>query len=148
MKIAVINGPNLNMLGRREPKVYGKMTLANLEKHLISLGKELGVELEFFQSNIEGELVDAIQRAGDETVGILLNAGAYTHTSVALRDAVLSIQVPVVEVHLSNPADRESFRHVSLLSGAAVGSISGFGPSSYEMGLWYLVRQKNPPVAV
>jgi 3-dehydroquinate dehydratase-2 len=148
MKIAVINGPNLNMLGRREPKVYGKMTLANLEKHLISLGKELGVELEFFQSNIEGELVDAIQRAGDETVGILLNAGAYTHTSVALRDAVLSIQVPVVEVHLSNPADRESFRHVSLLSGAAVGSISGFGPGSYEMGLWYLVRKANPKVAV
>ena len=144
MKIAVINGPNLNMLGRREPKVYGKMTLANLEKHLIGLGKELGVELDFFQSNIEGELVDAIQRAGDETIGILLNAGAYTHTSVALRDAVLSIQVPVVEVHLSNPADRESFRHVSLLSGAAVGSISGFGPASYEMGLWYLVRLNNP----
>lgn len=144
MKIAVINGPNLNMLGRREPKVYGKMSLAEIEQRLRHMGRELGVEIDFFQSNHEGEIVDAIQRAGDDTVGILLNAAAYTHTSVAVRDAVLSIEVPVVEVHLSNPADRESFRHVSLLAGAAIGSISGFGPASYEMGLWFLVRKANP----
>ena len=144
MKIAVINGPNLNMLGRREPKVYGKLSLAEIELRLRNMGRELGVDIDFIQSNIEGEIVDAIQKAGDDSVGILLNAGAYTHTSVAVRDAVLSIQIPVVEVHLSNPADRESFRHVSLLAGAAVGSISGFGPDSYEMGLWYLARKANP----
>lgn len=139
MKIQVINGPNLNMLGKREPELYGELTLEQINGRLTELAGELGLEVGFFQSNREGELVDAIQAAGDQADGVVLNAGAYTHTSVALRDAVLCCGVPVVEVHLSNPQDREPFRQVSFLAGACVGSIAGFGWRSYELALrWFI----------
>jgi 3-dehydroquinate dehydratase-2 len=141
MKVSVINGPNLNMLGKREPGIYGSRTLAQIEDSLKTLGKELGVEVSCFQSNIEGTLVDAIQGAGEDTDGIILNAGAYTHTSVAVRDAVLCCGVPVVEVHLSKPQAREAFRQVSLLSDVCAGCISGFGEESYALALLWFARQ-------
>ena len=143
MKVMVINGPNLNLLGQREPGIYGGLTLDEINAKLEDLGQELGLELEFVQSNRQGELVDALQRAGRDMDAAVLNAGGYTHTSVALRDAVLACGVPVVEVHLSNPAAREDFRHVSLLAGACVGSIAGFGWGSYELGLRWLAGQKE-----
>jgi len=140
MKILVLNGPNLNMLGRREAEHYGSLTLAEINQRLEQVGQELGLELSFVQSNHEGELVTALQRAGGEFAGVVLNAAAYTHTSVALRDAVLCCGAPVVEVHLSNPAARESFRHVSYLAGACAGSIAGFGWRSYALALGWLAE--------
>lgn len=140
MKIMVMNGPNLNMLGQREPGLYGNKTLPQIEESLRVLGKELNVEIVCFQSNIEGELVDALQQAGRECQGVILNAGAYTHTSVAVRDAVSAIPIPVVEVHLTNPAAREEFRRVSLLSDVVAGSIAGFGAASYTLALLWFSR--------
>jgi 3-dehydroquinate dehydratase II len=140
MKIAVINGPNLNMLGKREPGVYGTRTLSDLDQELGRLGEELDVTVSSFQSNIEGEIVSFIQKAADEVNGFVLNAGGYTHTSVAIRDAVASIGKPVVEVHISNPAARESFRQISLLSGVCAGTISGFGFDSYKLAILWLSR--------
>lgn len=140
MKIVVINGPNLNLLGQREAAHYGRLTLAQVNQRLEELAVELDLELHLFQSNHEGELVDALQRAGRESAGVVLNAGAYTHTSVALRDAVLCCGVPVVEVHLSNPQAREEFRRVSLLAGACAGSVAGFGWRSYALALWWFAR--------
>lgn len=143
MKIQVINGPNLNLLGQREPTHYGNRTLAQIEESLARLGKQLGIDVSFFQSNREGELVDAIQQAGMDCEGVILNAGAYTHTSVAVRDAVAAITAPVVEVHLSNPQAREEFRQVSLLAGVCAGSISGFGEESYSLALLWFSRQES-----
>ncbi len=143
MKIAVINGPNLNLLGRREPEIYGTETPARIEASLERLGRELGLELTFFQSNHEGELIDALHRADETADGVILNAGGYTHTSVALRDAAAAIGVPVVEVHLSNPQAREEFRRTSLLAGVSVGSIAGFGPESYALALIWFGRRKE-----
>lgn len=143
MLIYVVNGPNLNLLGKREPEIYGRASLARIEEDLLGQGWEWGADLRFFQSNSEGELVDILQQAGEEAKGVILNAAAYTHTSVALRDAVAAIAVPVVEVHLSNPAARESFRHVSYLAGVCAGSISGFGPLSYSLALEWLRRTGN-----
>jgi 3-dehydroquinate dehydratase II len=144
MKIMVINGPNLNLLGQREPGVYGTRTLQQIEDDLERLAREIGIEVGFFQSNIEGELVDALQAAGLDSDGVILNAGAYTHTSVAVRDAVAGIRVPVVEVHLSNPQAREEFRRISLLSVVVAGSISGFGEESYTLALlWFARRAGN-----
>lgn len=141
MKIVVMNGPNLNMLGQREPGLYGNKTLPDIEQSLKELGRELQIEISCFQSNHEGELVDALQAAGRETDGVILNAGAYTHTSVAVRDAVSAIRVPVVEVHLTNPHAREDFRRTSLLAGVCAGSIAGFGAESYTLALlWYSRR--------
>lgn len=140
MKILLLNGPNLNMLGQREPGLYGSQTLAEIEAQTSALAAQHGLELECLQSNHEGVLVDAIQRAGREMAGVILNAGAYTHTSVALRDAVLSSAAPVLEVHLTNPHARESFRQVSLLSGAAKGVIAGFGAESYALAVLWLAR--------
>lgn len=140
MKILLLNGPNLNMLGQREPGLYGSQTLAEIEAQTGALAAQHGLELECLQSNHEGVLVDAIQRAGREMAGVILNAGAYTHTSVALRDAVLSCAAPVLEVHLTNPHARESFRQVSLLSGAAKGVIAGFGAESYALAVLWLAR--------
>lgn len=134
-KVLVVNGPNLNLLGTREPGVYGSRTLESILESLRELAGELGLEIEAFQSNSEGELVSAIQGARGKHAAILINPAAYTHTSVAIRDALLSFEGPIVEVHLSNIHRREEFRHRSLMADVAVGQITGFGPASYELGL-------------
>lgn len=141
MKIAVIHGPNLRLLGTREPEVYGSDTLDDINGKLRSLAKELGAELETLQSNHEGELLDFIQDAAKRVDGFLINPGAFTHTSIALLDAFLAVQRPFVEVHLSNLARREAFRHHSYLSGAAAGVVYGFGVQSYLLGLRGLVAR-------
>jgi 3-dehydroquinate dehydratase-2 len=133
--VLVLHGPNLNMLGRREPSLYGNHTLGQIDKRIEKLARELGLRIETFQSNSEGALVDRIHRAVGAMDAILINAGAYTHTSIALRDALLAAGLPVVEVHLSNVYKRERFRHRSLISDIAVGQVIGFGVNSYLLGL-------------
>jgi 3-dehydroquinate dehydratase-2 len=136
LKILVLHGPNLNLLGRREPEVYGSITLAEIDEALQHRAGNRGVELRSLQSNREGVLIDALHRAmGDGTDAVVLNAGGYTHSSVALRDAVVGCGIPVIEVHLSNTAAREGFRKRSLIAPVACGSISGFGLDSYLLGL-------------
>lgn len=134
MKILIINGPNLNMLGVREPSIYGS---GNFECYLKTLKQKFSdIEISYFQSNIEGELINALHETHfDDTFGVVLNAGAYTHTSIALADAISSIKTPVVEVHISNTAARESFRHTSFIASKCIGTITGFGFNSYELGL-------------
>jgi len=139
LKILVLHGPNLNLLGTREPTLYGLTTLEELNTSLVMLGKELGVSVEARQSNIEGELVTWIQEASSQFQGLLMNPAAYTHTSIALRDAIVGVGMPTVEVHLSNIHRRESFRRQSYLAPVALGQISGFGPHSYFLGLRALV---------
>ena len=134
-RVLVLHGPNLNMLGTREPQIYGHTTLAAINASVVALGQELGVEVETFQSNHEGELVSKIQAARGHYAALLINGGAYTHTSVAILDALLSVDIPVVEVHLSNLYKREAFRHHSYIARAAVGQICGFGAESYLLGL-------------
>jgi 3-dehydroquinate dehydratase II len=135
MKILVLNGPNLNLLGHREPEIYGRLTLAEIDQALERRAADLGIEVDCRQSNAEGELVSWIQEAKGKADAILLNAAAYTHTSVALRDAIASVEVPTIEVHLSNIHARESFRHRSMIAAVCVGSIAGFGVASYLLGL-------------
>ncbi|MEQ1704883.1 MAG: type II 3-dehydroquinate dehydratase [Rickettsiales bacterium] len=133
--ILIVNGPNLNMLGSREPEIYGNETLADIEKKCKGHGVKLGLNVDFIQSNIEGEIVTAIQNAAKTHQGLLINAGAYTHTSIAIMDALLLLKIPVIEVHLSNIFKREPFRHDSYISKAAKGVICGFGSESYVLAL-------------
>ncbi|MBU6229489.1 MAG: type II 3-dehydroquinate dehydratase [Cyanobacteria bacterium REEB459] len=139
-RLQVIHGPNLNLLGLREPHLYGTQTLADINAALLHTATALGVSVDFFQSNSEGALVDCIQSTLNQKHGILINPGAYTHTSVALADAIAAVALPVVEVHLSNLYKRESFRHHSYIAPLAIGQISGFGADSYDLGLRALVQ--------
>jgi 3-dehydroquinate dehydratase-2 len=140
VNIEVVHGPNLNLLGRREPEIYGRTTLAEIDQALERLGRELGVRVRAFQSNHEGGLVDHVQDSAAEADGFVVNAGAYTHTSIALADALAGVARPYVEVHLSNVFSRERFRHRSYLAAGALGVISGFGVDSYRLGLRALVE--------
>ncbi|MDD3065343.1 MAG: type II 3-dehydroquinate dehydratase [Endomicrobiaceae bacterium] len=136
-KILIINGPNLNLLGTREPEIYGKFTLADIENTLKDFAKKMNVEIECFQSNHEGEIVDKIGGAKNNFEGIIINPAAYTHTSVAIRDAIASVEIPVIEVHISNIYSREQFRHNSFIAPVAVGQISGLGIKGYLLALEY-----------
>jgi 3-dehydroquinate dehydratase-2 len=140
LRIAVLHGPNLNLLGQREPEIYGKTSLSEIDGMLVAEGLSNGVDVTCFQSNHEGELIDEVHRRGPDVDGFLVNAGGYTHTSVALLDALVGVGRPYVEVHLSNLMARESFRQHSLLAGRAVGAIMGFGADSYRLGLRALVN--------
>jgi 3-dehydroquinate dehydratase II len=141
MRIAVVHGPNLRLLGRREPEVYGRDTLDDVNRMIVDLAEELSVEVEMFQSNHEGELIDFIDDASARVDGFLINPGAYTHTSIALRDALTGVDLPFVEAHLSNTAGRERFRRHSYLSPVASGVVYGFGVQSYLLGLRGLVSR-------
>jgi 3-dehydroquinate dehydratase-2 len=134
-RILVVHGPNLNALGTREPELYGRTTLEDVHQHLEQLAAELGCRIESLQSHHEGVLIDALYGAQGRMDGVLLNPGAFTHTSVALRDAIAATRMPVIEVHVSNPHAREPFRHTSLVSGVALGVIQGFGADSYLLAL-------------
>lgn len=140
MKILILHGPNLNLLGTREPEIYGSMTLDEINNKMIELGVELDAEVKCLQSNHEGALIDALHDARTWAKGVVFNPGGYTHTSVALRDAISAIPIPVVEVHLSNVYAREEFRQVSMVSAVCKGRITGFGWRSYALGLRALVE--------
>lgn len=139
MKIQIINGPNLNLLGKREPETYGAETFESYLKKLIE--RFPSVQIDYFQSNVEGDIVTALQESGFDADGIVLNAGAYTHTSVAVHDAIAAIQSPVVEVHISNVYAREEFRHKSLITSKCVGLITGFGLEGYAMAIAYFCKK-------
>lgn len=143
MKILVVNGPNLNLLGTREPEVYGTLTLEKINEELLKYAKELGVDIEFFQSNVEGEIVNAIQVARQNCAGIVINPAAYTHTSVAIRDAISAVALPAVEIHISNVYAREEFRKDSLIAPVCIGQIAGFGLDSYKLAMLALVKFLN-----
>ena len=145
IKLLLINGPNLNLLGQREPSLYGVQTLETIESQLYKKAEKVGIKLETFQSNSEGSLVDQIQKAMGEIDAIMINAGAYTHTSIAIRDALLGVGIVYVEIHLSNTFSREQFRHHSFLSDRAVGVVSGFGIMSYHLALRGLVAHLRQP---
>jgi 3-dehydroquinate dehydratase-2 len=138
--VLILNGPNLNMLGKRQPEIYGRETLGDVETACLAEAARLGLALDFFQSNHEGALVDRIQQARETNAGIVINAGAYTHTSVAILDALNAAELPVIEVHLSNIHRRESFRHHSYVSQAALGMIAGLGSQGYLFALQALAR--------
>lgn len=133
--VLVLHGPNLNLLGLREPDIYGMIDLAEIDRRLAAAGKDLGLQVRSFQSNHEGVLIDKLHEARQSARGVVFNAGAYTHTSVALRDAISAIALPVIEVHLSNTQAREDFRHISLIAPVCTGSIAGFGWRSYLLAL-------------
>ncbi len=135
MKFMILHGPNLNLLGKREPAIYGSETIDDINSSLVELATELGCNLAFFQSNSEGALINAIHGSVLECHGILINPAAYTHTSIAIRDALSAVGLPVVEVHLSNIHRRETFRHISMVAPVAIGQICGFGGDSYLLGL-------------
>jgi 3-dehydroquinate dehydratase-2 len=143
MKIVVIQGPNLNMLGMREQNIYGPMKLDDIHAQMKGFAEQSGVEIEFFQSNLEGEIVDRLQECLGDASGIIINPAAYTHTSIAIRDAIAAIQIPTVEVHLSNIYQREEFRHKSLTAPVCAGQISGFGPFSYHLAMVSMIQIMN-----
>ncbi len=138
--ILVVHGPNLNLLGQREPEIYGTATLEDINRQMTELGKQQAMNLEFFQSNHEGEIIDRIHSAVGQADGILINPGAFTHYSIAIRDALSAVKIPTVEVHLSNIHAREDFRRQSVIASVAVGQISGFGTQSYALGLLALAE--------
>jgi 3-dehydroquinate dehydratase II len=141
-KILILNGPNLNLLGTRQPDIYGRLTLAQIEKRVRALAKELAVEIDFRQSNNEGELVTWIQQAAGKFAAIVINPAAYTHTSLAMRDAISAVGIPTIEIHISNIHKREQFRHHSFIAEVAVGQIAGFGLDSYLLGLRAAVARR------
>ena len=141
MKILILNGPNLNLLGTRQPEIYGNTTLADIEAQVTKVASELNIDIEFKQSNHEGELVDWIQAAKSDTDGIIINAAAYTHTSVALRDALSAVELPTIELHISNIHAREEFRHKSYIAAICLAQISGLGVDGYEWALRALARK-------
>jgi len=143
MKIVVIQGPNLNMLGVRETNIYGPMKLEDIHTQMKAVADQNGFEIEFFQSNLEGEIVDKIQECLGDADGIIINPAAYTHTSIAIRDAISAVQIPTIEVHISNVARREDFRQKSLISDVAAGTITGFGPFSYHLGMIAMIQILN-----
>jgi 3-dehydroquinate dehydratase-2 len=143
MRVTVIQGPNLNMLGIREKNIYGGMKLEHIHKEMQNLAQQNGVEVEFFQSNLEGEIVDKIQECLGESDGIIINPAAYTHTSIAIRDAISAVSIPTVEVHISNIYRREEFRHKSLIAPVCSGSIIGFGPFSYHLAMISMIQILN-----
>lgn len=139
-KVTIINGPNLNLLGQREPDIYGAQTLKDIEDQCTACAKALGVDIDFWQSNHEGQLIDWLHGADQTSIGVGINAGAYTHTSIALHDAIKAISIPVIEIHMSNIHAREPFRHRSKLAPAVKGIISGFGAESYTLAIRALVE--------
>jgi 3-dehydroquinate dehydratase-2 len=148
LSIYVLNGPNLNLLGQREPHIYGRETLADIEALCLAVGKEVGADIVFRQTNQEGVLVDWIQEARLHASALVLNAGAYTHTSIAIHDALKALTIPVVETHLSNPAAREPFRHHSFVAAAATGVVAGFGAFGYRLAVQaaaHLVQERKDP---
>ena len=147
-RILVIHGPNLNLLGRREPEIYGRTTLDEINGHLAALGAQLGLALDTFQSNHEGAIVDRIQQAADVYDGLIINPAAFTHTSIAIRDALAMLKVPVIEVHLSNIHRREPFRHTSMTAGVVTGQILGLGAAGYALALQGLAEMIQPAVTL
>ncbi len=140
MKIMVIQGPNLNMLGMREPNIYGRMKLEDIHKQMQSVADQAGTEIEFFQSNFEGEIVDKIQECVGTADGLIINPAAYTHTSIAIHDAILAVSLPTIEVHISNPARREDYRKTSLIAPVTAGQIIGFGPIGYHLAMMGMLQ--------
>ncbi len=148
MKVVVIQGPNINLLGLREPHIYGPMKMEDIHENMRTFASQNEIELEFFQSNLEGEIVDRIQECIGNADAIIINPAAYTHTSIAIRDAILSVGIPTIETHISNPSRREEFRHTSMVAAACHGTISGFGPFSYHLALIAAIQISNEVKAI
>jgi len=148
MKVVVIQGPNINLLGMREPHIYGPMRMEDIHENMRVFASQNDIELEFFQSNLEGEIVDRIQECIGNANAIIINPAAYTHTSIAIRDAILACGIPAIETHISNPARREEFRHTSMVAAACHGTIAGFGPFSYHIALIAAIQIANEVKAI